>query len=1024
MKPLTPAMRLIALLFTALFILSAATAGFGQSSIATLSGTVADTTGAVIPGATVRATNIGTGVVTNNTSNEAGVYVFPSLQPGGYRITAERDGFKKATYNDVILELSARLTLNLALEIGAITDATIEINAALDTQLSIGTSSVGGLINGQKVQDLPLPGRNALGLVLTQPGLVGDNFAGSRIGALNVQRDGINVMDQRINSGVNSGIFNSVDVIDEVRVITSPADAEYGRGSGQVLLTTRSGTNQYRGSLFESHRNTVLNANTFFNNLNGVPRNSLIRNQFGGRLGGPIIRNKTFFFVSTEFQRQRTRNSTTPITYTATARQGIFRYYPGVQNANANGAVPVVDLNGNPVRPAGATGDLQSLTVLGRDPNRLAADSTGTIKRYIDAAPLPNNFRFGDGLNTGGYTWLRPASDDTDQFNIRIDHNFSDRHRVSFNYTKEKNFFLNGFLAQPFPNSPGGTSNNNDSFYSLTFTSTITNNLINEFRAGASRSRLRSYAPWELDAGKAFLPKVGQQLYTPVLLTVTDPVNQGNDPQGRISPFYQYADNLTWIRGRHAFKGGVEARFASTNGFNSFTVLPRANVGSGGAAITGVTAAAIPTLGQNEAGAQNLLNNLAGSITTIQQAFNATGGTSPAYLSGEGKQRTWQAREFAWFFKDDYKPRPSLTLNLGARYEYYGVPAEANGKTASLKNGTAGIFGIGGTSFADLYQPGRRNGALTEVMLVGRNSPNPDIPLYQPDLNNFAPFVGLSWSIPGLGKNKTVLRVGYGISYERNSLRMVDVVAGDQPGLRTVETFRSAGYLNLSNVAVPLTPSNQPLATVPLTDRLQTVRVFDTNLRTPYVQNWNFTIQREIFKNYTLDVRYLGSKGTKLIRGANINEVNIFENGVLDAFRAIQSGGESTLLDRMFNGYNLGNGVVNGGTVRAGTGLRNNSNTRGFFANNNVGAFASYLNNTNQLSGVAGGLLRNASLGETFIVPNAQFAGANLTGNFANSSYHALIIEMNKRFANGFTLQSNYTFSKALGEEEGSGQEM
>lgn len=325
---------------------------FGQSSNAGLSGTITDSNQAVISGATVIAENVRTGVISTTTTNDAGVFVFPSLQPGGYRVTAEKQGFKKLTYNEVTLELSARITLNFTMEVGSISENAVEVSAAQDTQLAIGTTSVGGVINGQKVQELPLPGRNALGLVLTQAGLVGNNFAGARIGTLNVAIDGINVMDQRINSGVNSTVFTSVDIIDEVRVITSPADAEYGRGSGQVLLSMKSGGNKFHGTLFESHRNTVLNANTWFNNLQGLPRNVLIRNQFGGNISGPILKNKTFFFFHYEGQRQVTRNTITATTYTAQARQGIFRYYPGVRNGNANAAVPTVDLNGNPVKPS------------------------------------------------------------------------------------------------------------------------------------------------------------------------------------------------------------------------------------------------------------------------------------------------------------------------------------------------------------------------------------------------------------------------------------------------------------------------------------------------------------------------------------------------------------------------------------------------------------------------------------------------------------------------------------------------
>lgn len=997
---------------------------FGQGTNAALSGTVADSTNAVIPGATVTAEHVNTGVKTTTTTNSAGVYNFPSLQPGIYRVSSDKTGFKKHIFNDVLLELSARVTINFPLEVATASES-VEVSATSDAQVSVGNTSVGGVISGKSVQELPLPGRNALGLVLTQAGLVGDNFAGSRIGTLNVAIDGVNVMDQRINSGVNSTVFTSVDIIDEVRVVTSPADAEFGRGSGQVLLTMKSGGNKFHGTLFESHRNTVLNANTWFNNLNGNPRNVLIRNQFGGNFSGPIYKNKTFFFAHYEGQRQVTRTNVSTTTFTALARQGIYRYYPGVRNGNANALVPTIDLNGNPVKPSTATGDLQSLNVFGLDTNRRVADPSGVSKRFIDLLPLPNNFRAGDGLNTAGYIWSRRDTSDFDVFAGRFDHKFNEMHTASFRYERESDFSANGFLAQPLPNSPGGTFTATNSLYSFGFISTITPRLINEFTAGAQRGPIRFNAPWELDTGKALLPTANSQLYVPVFASVTTPINQGNDPQGRNSPFYTYGDKITWLKGRHSFKGGVEFRFGSTNGFNSFTVLPRATIGSGGAAITGLPTA---SLGQNLGGAQNLLNDLAGSLASIQQAFNSPGGTNPVFLAGEGKQRTWRQREFGGFFKDDFKLRPNLTLNLGLRYEYYGVPYEANGKTAGLVGGSQALFGISGTSFADLYQPGRLNGSLTNLQLVGKNSPNPSINLYEPDRNNLAPAVGFSWAMPKWFTDKrTVIRGGFGMGYERNSLRILDVVSGDQPGLRTVTTFAQAAYLDLTKVALPLTPVGKPLETVPLTDRNQTVRVFDTNLRTAYTQNWNFTIQQELMKDYLLEVRYVGNKGTKLVRGVNINEVNIFATAfgesVLDAFKSIQTGGESVLLDKIFNNINLGQGVVNGSTVRAGAGLRANANTQGFFANNNVGGFANYLNTTTNFLNTRGALLKNGGLPENFIVGNPQFAAANLTGNFANSTYHSMQIELTKRFSNGFFVQSNYTWSKSLGEEEGSGQE-
>src|SRR5262245_28070272 len=264
-----------------------------QATNATISGTVLDPTNAVVAGARIIALNVRTGITNETTTNSAGVYVFPSIQPGLYRLTTEATNFQPYVLSDVNLELGARISINFSLVLAGST-AAVDVTASTDPLLST-SASVGGVIDDKRIQDLPLPDRDALGLVLTQPGLVGDNFGGSRIGALNVTRDGINVMDQRINLGVNSVVYNSVDAVEEVRVITSPADAELGRGVGQVQVLGRSGTKEFHGSIFELNRNTALNANNWFNNLRGQPRDTLILNQFGGRLCGPVIKDCSFF---------------------------------------------------------------------------------------------------------------------------------------------------------------------------------------------------------------------------------------------------------------------------------------------------------------------------------------------------------------------------------------------------------------------------------------------------------------------------------------------------------------------------------------------------------------------------------------------------------------------------------------------------------------------------------------------------------------------------------------------------------
>jgi len=484
------------------------------------------------------------------------------------------------------------------------------------------------------------------------------------------------------------------------------------------------------------------------------------------------------------------------------------------------------------------------------------------------------------------------------------------------------------------------------------------------------------------------------------------------------------SDSLSWIRGRHALKFGGTLGFRSSLATSSFSSMPRAVIGVGATSITGVTNTAIAGLGSNESYAQSMLMNLTGSLDRIEQAFNSGAPPDLAFTT-QYKNRHWQEREFSWFFKDDFKMRPGFTLNLGIRYEWYGVPYEKHGRNAGVVGGSAGLFGISGTDWNDLYQPGRQVGKMTDIELVGKNSPNPDRQLYKDDWNNFAPAVGLSWSLPWFGKDKTVLRVGYGVGYELNSLRLLNVVSGDQPGLRTVAQDRRSSYFSLASFAVPITNKivGKPLETVPNTDRTQTIRAYDTNLRTPYTQNFNIAIQRELPGNITLDLRYVGNKGTKLLRGVTVNEVNILETGILEAFKAVQAGGESPLLDRIFAGQNLGNGPIDGSSVRAGAGLRTSTRTRAFFANNSAGQFADYINTTTDY-GDAGILLRRAGLGENFIVANPQFLHSRVTGNFANSTYHSMQIDATKRFSAGWTLQSNFTWSKALGEEEGAGQEM
>ncbi|MGH9352227.1 MAG: carboxypeptidase regulatory-like domain-containing protein, partial [Terriglobia bacterium] len=329
---------------------------------AVVGGTVSDATGAVIPKAEVTAKNVNTGIVAKGATNGTGNYDFPSLQPGLYVISAQFMGFQPASYNNVQLIQGQQVRLNFTLQLATAAQG-VDVVAAPDSLVATTTASVGGVLNSQDVSSLPVATRNVLDLVQLTPGVVTQtnvfgatvpNFAGTQTSDVNTTRDGMVTNDGRYNNGAYSAIFTSPDMVEEVKVSTNSIDPALGRGSAQVQMQTRSGGNDFHGALFYTNNNSKFNTVNYFDKLVGAPKNYQNRNQFGGRLGGPIKKNKAFFFVLIDDQRYLERVNVTSTVLTAPARQGIFRYLtagsPGGaarRNGNAFSTSPSVDLNGN-----------------------------------------------------------------------------------------------------------------------------------------------------------------------------------------------------------------------------------------------------------------------------------------------------------------------------------------------------------------------------------------------------------------------------------------------------------------------------------------------------------------------------------------------------------------------------------------------------------------------------------------------------------------------------------------------------
>lgn len=534
--------------------------GWAQSFNGQIGGVVQDSSRALIPGATITLTGQQTGVVTTTVTNEAGAYNFPSVLPGAYRLRAELPGFKPSTLTDVQVGGAAQLRLNFTLEIGSLTES-VEVSVTSQALLTESSATIGEVLPEQRVRDLPIVGNDALALISIMPGVVDGTFAGVSTQQVNTVRDGLSVSDGRANNGVFGTTVINPDLVGEIRLILTPVDAEMGRGNAQVQITTRSGTNRYTGAAVWNVRNSGLDANTWDNNRNinaagvwdPIKPNWENNHSISVSYGGPIVRNKTFFFALFENQLNYRRDLVNGVVLTKEARQGIYRYWEGWNPGNAlsnipsfpasatNGTYPSVDFGGRPVAPpvfpngTPYTGSLRCMSVFGTvkfdgspftqadcpggiatipttgnawDDNRGAADTTGYIRKVLSKMPDANYFGAGDGLNLARFQWVRgrhgaggagistgtDQNTDRKQINLKIDQNIA-AHRLSVGWTYERNDGDNDIS-----NWPGGLSygmRRDPHVLTANFTSTLTPNLLNEARFGIRVTRYTPTGPWE-----------------------------------------------------------------------------------------------------------------------------------------------------------------------------------------------------------------------------------------------------------------------------------------------------------------------------------------------------------------------------------------------------------------------------------------------------------------------------------------------------------------------------------------------
>jgi len=656
------------LLLVAILLALVSAPAFSQSN-ATLYGIVTDATQAVLPGVNVKATSLETGIAKTAVTNAAGVYNMAGMQVGSYDVMAEFTGFQTQTFKSVKLGNAAQVRLNFSLEIKKL-EQSVEVNIQADNLILDTTASSGSKLDEKKVSELPIVNSNVLSLIKVMGGVTlsespifgadDTQFAGISASNINLTRDGVSANDVRWATGLNSPVYLNPEMVGEFKMVLAPVDAEMGRGNGQVSVVTRSGGNAYHGSLVWNNQNTKLDANQFLDNRSGRIRDWRNQNEYTASIGGPIIKNKTFFFASWDQQfsvvkQNSTANNLSP---TPCARLGIWRYMTNVNGGNIltnpGGAgtvqspytAPVTDANGVPLTtinlPGGATtpGVLNQMSLFGKllktpqtndcsdvavdsatglptsawvnysapyDPLR-TPDASGYIKRFMSLIPAVNNYRVGDGLNWGGFTYVRRLSGvdnvygigegpNRKQINVRVDHNFNAKHRVSGTYSFEKDVAEDAFPSMP-QNSWGGAILRKPQNFSVNLVSTLRPTLLNEARVGLTRTQSTTYDPYYNPVNGDKLKNKLLELYPnsanlPILVSIGNfglgtgnggtngmhPYGTGRGNQaatwGGYDPRWVYADTVTWTRGRHSMKFGAEMQrvqsFQNQRGGISFT---------------------------------------------------------------------------------------------------------------------------------------------------------------------------------------------------------------------------------------------------------------------------------------------------------------------------------------------------------------------------------------------------------------------------------------------------------------------
>ncbi|HMH45418.1 MAG TPA: carboxypeptidase-like regulatory domain-containing protein [Pyrinomonadaceae bacterium] len=995
--------------FSMLALCLFAVAALAQTNTGNLTGTVSDPSGN-IQGATVVITDDKTGKEKTVITNDSGGFSVNQLDTGLYTVKVTSAGHKTFTATAVKIDVGVTYTLNATLEVGNIAEnvtvvAGVDIINSADAQLN-------NTVSQRQILELPLNGRNPLTLVLLQPGTSanGNNTTsinGQRSSFTNITRDGINVQDNFIRSNAVDFIPDrpNVDDTGEFTIVTQNAGAELGYGASQVQLVTPRGSNDFHGAVYEYNRNSKFAANSFFNNFSSVKRPFLNRNQFGGKGSGRILKDKLFFYGGFEDFILRQSTTVNRTILLPSARNGVFTF------RDTTGVTRTVNL---------LTAPFSTVTGV------TAIDGTINSRILANLPTAGNNTTLGDQLNTTGLTFSRATNTDRKAFTSRIDYIINGKNSVNgiVEYKSENNLrndvdAQQGGTACCYSTIPLGFQPAHTPFLSLAWHWTPSANLTNELNGGWQKSD----------------PTFGNTQPVPAFYIQIPLINNpesGFDAQGRTTNIYSVQDNAVWTHGKHSLRfGGQYQKFTitpfgpgafgqsfiptdvigggTTPGFTTGNT-GNFNVAAGCVAATGVNCASNTQI----ATATSLIALLGGLVGGANQTFTVASKTGT--LAPAPPLRHLLYSDWSGYAADQFRASPHLTLNFGLRYDLFLPIRERDGLLLEP------VFG--GDARSAILNP---NGTYDFLGVNGHGNN-----FFGTDKNNFAPVLSFAWSptfknhflnMVAPGEGKTVLRGGYRRSFVNDEwTRAADNAllgnAGLTSQLTTTGNFRLTAPPSFAApaVVVPRTyAQNNALAS-----GFGTVFAINPNLKVPSTDEFNIGIEREIGWQTALEVRFVHGQSNTLIRGLDLNQINIFAPGF---FQDFQSAHANSVAGFTNPNCTAGSLSPTGVACRPLTLM-----SQAQFFPGSVFTNATILNNIR--NGNTADFALNVIGGSVFIIPaygqlllpNPNTGVVDFLTNSAKYRYNSLQVEMRRRFSKGLTFQANYTFQRNLTDAPGTNQ--